>query len=205
MLKGLGLGKKQPTSTMLQLPQFTCVGATTLSGLDSDPLRSRFVQCLTLEPYSDEALRQIILDASAKMDFDITTEIAMEVARRSRSTARTAIANLRWLYEYCGGTGSEPDATAIMEAFDLKEINPDGLTKVDMSYLSALVEAGEPLGLSTLAASTGESEETLAQAIEPFLIRKGFIRKGPRGRVATAKAIELADGKSTQTAEGSAS
>ena len=92
MLKGLGLGKKQPTSTMLQLPQFTCVGATTLSGLVSAPLRSRFVQCLTLEPYSDEALRQIILDASAKMDFDITTENAMKVDRHYRSTARTAIA-----------------------------------------------------------------------------------------------------------------
>lgn len=204
MLKGLGLGKKQPTSTMVKLPQFTCVGATTLSGLVSDPLRSRFVQCLSLELYSDEELRHIILDASAKMDFDITPEIAMEVARRSRSTARTAIANLRWLYEYCGGTGSEPDATAIKDAFDLKEINPDGLTKVDMAYLAALVEAGEPLGLSTLAASTGESEETLAQAIEPFLLRKGYIRKGPRGRVATVKAMELADGKSTQTAEGRA-
>jgi Holliday junction DNA helicase RuvB len=204
MLKGLGLGKKQPTSTMVKLPQFTCVGATTLSGLVSDPLRSRFVQCLSLEAYSDEELRHIILDASAKMDFAITPEIAMEVARRSRSTARTAIANLRWLYEYCGGTGSEPDATAIKDAFDLKEISPEGLTKVDMAYLTALVESGEPLGLSTLAACTGESEETLAQAIEPFLIRKGFIRKGPRGRISTAKAMELADGKSTQTAEGRA-
>lgn len=68
-----------------------------------------------------------------------------------------------------------------------------------MAYLSALVEAGEPLGLSTLAASTGESEETLAQAIEPFLLRRGYIRKGPRGRVASAKAIEMLNGK-TQAA-----
>lgn len=201
MLKGLGLGKKQTTSTMVKLPQFTCVGATTLSGLVSDPLRSRFVQCLTLEPYSDEELKQIIVDTATKMDFDITPEIAMEVARRSRSTARTAIANIRWLSEFCEGTGASPDASSIKEAFDdLKEITQEGLTKVDMSYLSALIEAGEPLGLSTLAASTGESEETLAQAIEPFLIRKGFIRKGPRGRVATAKAMELADGKTTQAA-----
>ena len=64
-----------------------------------------------------------------------------------------------------------------------------------MAYLSALVVAGEPLGLSTLAASTGESEETLAQAIEPFLIRKGYVRKGPRGRVATARAVGLVNGR----------
>ena len=193
LMKSLGMGGKgQPTTTMVQLPPFTCIGATTLSGLVSDPLRSRFVQCLTLEPYSDDELMRIILDAAGKMNFPITNNVAMEVARRSRSTARTAIANLRWLSEYCGGTGVDPDSAAIKEAFDLKEINSDGLTKVDMSYLSALVEAGEPLGLSTLAASTGESEDTLAQAIEPFLIRKGYVRKGPRGRLATGKAIELA-------------
>ena len=108
--------------------------------------------------------------------------------------------NLRWLSEYCEGTGSKPSLPSIDEAFSLKEISPEGLTKVDVAYLSALVEAGEPLGLSTLAASTGESEETLAQAIEPFLIRKGYLRKGPRGRVATAKTVELANGKATRAA-----
>ena len=191
MLKGLGLGKKQPTISTVQLPPFTCIGATTLSGLVSDPLRSRFVQALTLEPYNNEELMRIILNTAAKMGFAIPEDIAMEIARRSRSTARTAIANLKWLAEYCDGVGIPPNETAIRDAFDLKEISPDGLTKVDMSYLSALVEAGEPLGLSTLAAATGESEETLAQVIEPFLIRNGFVRKGPRGRVATGKATEL--------------
>ena len=195
MMKGLGLGKKEPKTTMVELPPFSCIGATTLSGLVSDPLRSRFVQCLTLEPYSDEELTRIVVDAAGKMGFKIVEEIAVEVARRSRATARTAIANLKWLAEYCDGVGASPDATTIRAAFDLKEISPDGLTKVDMSYLSALVEAGEPLGLSTLAAATGESEETIAQAIEPFLIRKGYVRKGPRGRIATGKTVEMVSGK----------
>ena len=185
---------------MFQLPPFTCIGATTLSGLVSDPLRSRFVQCLTLEPYSNEELQAIVMDAAGKMGFSIAKGIAMEVARRSRSTARNAIMNLRWLAEFCEGTGSKPGPASIDEAFSLKEIDPNGLAKVDMAYLSALVEAGEPLGLSTLAASTGESEETLAQAIEPFLIRKGYLRKGPRGRVATGKAMELANWKATRVA-----
>lgn len=199
MMKGLGLGKKQPTISLVQLPPFTCIGATTLSGLISDPLRSRFIQSLTLEPYSDEELSVIVANAAAKIGFQISREIAFEVARRSRSTARTAIANVRWLYEYCAGTESMPDTTTVDEAFALKEINPDGLTKIDMAYLSVLVEAGEPLGLSTLSSSVSENEQTLAQVIEPFLIRKGFIRKGPRGRIATAKAIEMINGK-TQAA-----
>jgi Holliday junction DNA helicase RuvB len=173
--------------------------ATTLSGLVSDPLRSRFVQTLTLEPYTDDELARIVTNAAAKMQFRISDGIAFEVARRSRATARTAIANVRWLSEYCAGTGSKPDARTLAEAFELKEITPEGLTKVDMAYLSALVEAGEPLGLATLAASTGESQETLAQVIEPFLLRKGYVRKGPRGRVASAKAVEMLNGK-TQAA-----
>ena len=200
LMKSLGMGKQNSTTTMVQLPPFTCVGATTLSGLVSDPLRSRFVQVLQLEPYSDEELQTIVMDAARKMGFSIVKSVALEVAKRSRSTARTAIMNLRWLAEFCEGTGSKPGLASINEAFSLKEIDPNGLTKVDMTYLSALVEAGEPLGLSTLAASTGESEETLAQAIEPFLIRKGYVRKGPRGRMATGKAMELANGKATQVA-----
>ena len=194
MMKGLGLGKKEPKATMVELPKFTCIAATTLSGLVSDPLRSRFVQCLTLEVYADDELARIILNAATKMNFALPETIAFEIARRSRATARIAIANLKWFAEYCDGVGTPPNETAIRDAFDLKEISPDGLTKVDMSYLSALVDAGE-LGLSTLAAATGESEETLAQVIEPFLIRKGFMRKGPRGRVATAKTIEMVNGK----------
>ncbi len=197
LMKSLGMGKREQTTTMVQLPPFTCIGATTLSGLVSDPLRSRFVQCLTLEPYSDQDLTTIVLNAAGKMGFSITKVLAMEVAKRSRSTARNAISNLRWLSEYCAGTGSAPDAAAIDEAFSLKEISPEGLTKVDMAYLATLVEAGEPLGLSTLASSVGESEETLAQAIEPFLIRKGFVRKGPRGRVAAAKAVGLITGNAS--------
>jgi Holliday junction DNA helicase RuvB len=195
LLKGLGLGRKQPTIGTFQLPPFTCIGATTLSGLVSDPLRSRFVQALTLEPYSDGELARIVSNAAARMQFKVNEGIALEVARRSRATARTAIANVRWLSEYCAGTGSKPDLRTVADAFELKEITPEGLTKVDMSYLSALVEAGEPLGLSTLAAATGEGEETLAQAIEPFLLRMGLIRKGPRGRIATAKAADVVNGR----------
>ena len=203
IMKGLGMGKKQPTITMVKLPPFTCVGATTLTGLISDPLRSRFAQCLTLEPYTDDELALIILNASTKMCFNLNSGFALEIARRSRGTARTALANLKWLSDYCGGMGIPPSITAIQEAFSLKEITPEGLTKIDISYLSSLVEAGEPLGLSTLSASIDESQETLAQAIEPFLLRKGYVRKTGRGRVATQKAIDLITKEIQCTTNGS--
>lgn len=192
---GIGGGKSQPTTAMFELPPFTCIGATTLSGLVSDPLRSRFVQILQLEPYSDAELQTIVMNAAAGMKFDISPVVALEIAMRSRATARTAIGNLRWFAEYCEGTGSKPDLPAIGDAYELKEVDANGLTKLDRSYLSVLVEAGTPLGVSTLASSIGEGEDNLLQTIEPFLIRKGYVRKTGRGRIATAKAVELVNGK----------
>ncbi len=196
LMKSLGIGgKSQPTTAMVELPPFTCIGATTLSGLVSDPLRSRFVQALQLEPYSDEDLQKIVQNAAVSMQFDIAPSVALEIAVRSRATARTAIGNLRWFNEYCEGTESKPDIAAIGEAFALKDVDNNGLTKLDRAYLAILAEATVPLGISTLASAVGENEDNLLQAIEPFLIRKGYVRKTGRGRVATSKAIELVTGR----------
>jgi len=200
LMKSLGMGKKNPTTVMVDLPPFTCIACTTLSGLVSDPLRSRFVQCLTLEPYSDDELTRIILIAASKMEFPMANEIAMEVAKRSRATARNAIMNLRWFAEYCEGTEVNPGKEAIEAAFALKDIDPNGLTKVDRNYISVLTEAGTPLGVATIAASVLENEETLLLAIEPFLLRGGWIRKTARGRVATQKAFDLVNGKEATNA-----
>ena len=78
-------------------------------------------------------------------------------------------------------------------------MDANGLTKLDRAYLAVLVEAGAPLGVSTLAASVGEGEDNLLQAVEPFLIRKGFVHKTARGRVATQKAIELVTARNEGT------
>lgn len=199
LMKSLGIGKgggkNQSTTAMVDLAPFTCIGATTLSGLVSDPLRSRFVQVLQLEPYSDQELQTIVLNAAAGMNFGVPPVVAMEIAMRSRATARTAIGNLRWFSEFCAGTGSQPDLASIGEAYALKEIDCNGLTRLDCSYLAILVEAGVPLGISTLASATGEGEDNLLQTVEPFLIRMGFVRKTARGRVATQKAVDLVNSK----------
>ncbi|MFZ4394586.1 MAG: Holliday junction DNA helicase RuvB C-terminal domain-containing protein, partial [Kiritimatiellia bacterium] len=89
------------------------------------------------------------------------------------------------------GTEVAPDLSAIEGAFALKEVDANGLTKLDRAYLAILVEAGSPLGVSTLASAVGEDEDNLLQTIEPFLIRKGFVHKTARGRVATQRAIDL--------------
>jgi Holliday junction DNA helicase RuvB len=200
LLKSLGMASPKQTVEMRELPPFTMIGATTLSGLVSDPLRSRFVQILQLDPYSDLELQTIILKASTNMKFDIPPVVAMEIAMRSRSTARTAIGNLKWFAEFCEGTGVAPNLAAIGEAFELKNVDAHGLNKLDRSYLSVLVEAGMPLGISTLASSIGEGEDNLLQTIEPFLIRKGYVCKTGRGRIATAKAVELINGKEAANA-----
>jgi len=188
LMKQLGMAASKPTVQMLELPTFTVVGATTLSGLVSDPLRSRFVQHVGLEPYGDEDLRRIVMAASEKLDSPHSPEVALRIAWRSRQTARVAISHLRWFAEYCEATDSLPNIEALDEAFALRDVDEEGLTKLDLKYLSALVEAGCPLGLATLAAQLNESPQTISQAVEPFLIRKGFVRKGPRGRVALPKA-----------------
>ena len=196
LMKSLGMGGKgQPTTSIVKLPPFTCIGATTLSGLVSDPLRSRFSVTLQLEPYTDQELQTIVLNGSTAMKFDIPPVVAMEIAMRSRSTARTAIGNLKWFAEFCEGTGSHPDLSAIGAAFELKEVDANGLSKLDRAYLAVLVDSGVPLGVSTLASSVGEGEDNLLQTVEPFLIRKGYVRKTGRGRIATAKAVELVNGK----------
>ena len=130
-----------------------------------------------------------------KSEFNIAPSVALESAVRSRATARTAIGNLRWFNEYCEGTESKPDKAAIGEAFALKDVDCNGLTKLDRAYLAILSEATSPLGISTIESAVGENEDNLLQAIEPFLIRKGYVRKTGRGRVATPKAIELITGR----------
>jgi holliday junction DNA helicase RuvB len=193
LMKTLGMARPNPTVITYELPDFCLIGASTLSGLVSAPLRSRFVQTLTLDPYSDGELKRIILNAAKAQSFPLSACGALQVARRSRSCARTAIQNLRWLTEYCMGNndGNAAADDSIDEAFALKDIDEQGLTKLDRSYLRILVEAAKPVGVSTLAMALGESEETVERMIEPFLFQRGYIRKGAKGRTAERKAFDL--------------
>lgn len=183
LMKAIGAGSSASRAVSLRLPQFTLVGATTLAGLVSAPLRSRFVTSLTLEPYSIEDLTEIVTAAATKMSFPVHRHIAVELAKRSRNTARLAVGHLMWFREFCFGHDENPTLDAVKSAFALKGIDDNGLTKQDRQYLSLLVNANAPVGLGSLAASMNESVQTLEQSVEPFLMREGYIRRGTRGRI----------------------
>jgi len=189
-MRALGVQAK-PNTEMIALPPFTLLGASTMAGLVSAPLRSRFAHELILEPYSLDDLTRIVLRASMAMGIELNLGVAMEVAKRSRSTARIAVGHLRWLVEYASGLGVEPDLNAVQEAFAMRDVDACGLTGQDRRYLSMLIQADQPVGLSSVAAALNETVETIEQAMEPHLIREGLIRSAPRGRVATERAREM--------------
>ena len=189
-MKALGVQAK-PATEMVALPPFTLLGASTMSGLVSSPLRSRFAHELILEPYGHDDLARIVLRASRAMGVELNPGIAMEVARRSRSTARIAVGHLRWLIEYSSGLGVAPDFNAVQDAFAMRDVDACGLTGQDRRYLEMLIQAGQPLGLASVSAALNETVETIEQAMEPHLIREGLLRRAPRGRVATERAREM--------------
>lgn len=189
-MKSLGVQAK-PATEMVALPPFTLLGASTMSGLVSAPLRSRFAHELTLEPYGLDDLTRIVLRAGRAMGHELNLGVAMEVAKRSRSTARIAIGHLRWLVEYASGLGVEPDLVAVRDAFAMRDVDACGLTGQDRRYLQMLIRADQPVGLASVAAALNETVETIEHQMEPHLMREGLIRRAPRGRVATERAREF--------------
>jgi len=191
LVKQLGIhGSKKAVRTH-HLPPFTLVGATTLLGLCTAPLRSRFRQIIELEPYTDADLARIVCSAAGKLDFVLHVDIAAEIARRSRGTARTAINHLQWYRDYVQADGGIPTMEALGIAFKMKGIDGQGLTRTDRDYLKRLLESDEPLGIETLATMLNESVETIEESIEPFLLRQGLIQRTPRGRIVTETGKQL--------------
>jgi Holliday junction DNA helicase RuvB len=191
LMKQLGIRSGDKSRKTHQLPAFTLIGATTLLGLTTAPLRSRFRQIIELEPYRDEDLREIVMNAATKLTFDLSEEVAHQIAVRSRGTARTAMTNLMWYRDYVQADGGIATMDALNAAFELRGIDCNGMTRTDREYLKRLIEADEPMGVETMASAIGESVETLEESVEPYLLRQGFISRTPRGRVATKRIQEL--------------
>ena len=200
LLKQLGVKLKEKTKKTHRLPPFTLVGATTLQGLVSPPLRSRFSQTLNLETYSDIDLKRIVAGVAGKLNFEVTDEALAEVATRSRGTARIAVSNFHWLRDYVEASDLKPTRATAIEAFDVKGIDGNGLTGGDRAYLSRLIRSGDAVGVETLASMLGESVETLEQSVEPYLLSQGLIERTPRGRTATDKAVLILNGQETKEA-----
>lgn len=190
----LVIGKGPSAHTIrLDLPRFTLVGATTRAGLITGPLRSRFELAERLEYYPPSDLEQIVDRSARILAVSIDQEGASEIARRSRGTPRIANRLLRRVRDFAqvraDGTVDGDVARAALELFRVDE---KGLDKVDGAILEALIARfnGGPVGLSTLAVTVSEEPDTIEDVYEPFLMQLGFIRRTPRGRVATKAAYE---------------
>jgi holliday junction DNA helicase RuvB len=188
LMRQIGVQHGEKSVTAHRLPPFTLVAATTMAGLCSAPLRSRFRQVLELQPYTEVELREILKSAGARLGFELDPGIALEIARRSRGTARIAINNLLWYRDVVQGDGGMATMELLNVAFEMNGIDCQGLTQTEREVLRKLIEADDAVGVETLATAIGESAETLTESIEPHLLRQGFIQRTPRGRVATNKA-----------------
>ncbi len=175
-------------SVQLTLSPFTLIGATTRSGLLTAPLRARFGINCHLEYYDHEVLEGIIKRSARLLNVPINDDAAREIALRSRGTPRVANSLLRRVRDFAQVMGSGKIDTEIAR-YALKALNIDtyGLDEVDHKLLSTIIDkfGGGPVGLSTLAAALNEDAGTIEEVYEPFLIKEGFIKRTPRGRVAT--------------------
>ncbi|HZD79684.1 MAG TPA: Holliday junction branch migration DNA helicase RuvB [Actinomycetota bacterium] len=178
-------------SIRLDLPRFTLVGATTRPGRITLPLRERFGFSPRLDYYSAQDLAKIVRRSAGILQVAVEPDGADEIARRSRGTPRVANRLLRRVRDFAevrhDGTITGDVARAGLALFEVDEL---GLDKVDVAILSAVVEkfGGGPVGLSTLAAAVGEETDTVEDVYEPYLLQLGFLKRTPRGRVATERA-----------------
>ena len=187
---GKGAGAR---SIRLDLPKFTLVGATTRAGMLTAPLRDRFGVVHHLEFYTVPELRTIIMNSAAVLGVEIDEAGAMELARRSRGTPRLANRLLKRVRDFAQVKYDGVITKAVADfALDLLDVDKYGLDHIDRNILLTMIEKfqGGPVGLDTLAASTGEDATTIEDVYEPYFLQLGFIMRTPRGRVAAPAAYE---------------
>jgi Holliday junction DNA helicase RuvB len=183
----MGEGAAARTLT-LDLPPFTLVGATTRTGLLTTPLRDRFGLTFRLDYYEDDELGSIVHRSARILGVEIAADATEEIARRARGTPRIANRILRRVRDVAEVRHRGAITTEIArEALVLLEIDEEGLDREARELLRtiALKFDGGPVGLSTLAASLGEEQETIEDVYEPYLLQLGYIQRTPRGRTIT--------------------
>ncbi|MFT6146972.1 MAG: Holliday junction DNA helicase RuvB [Myxococcota bacterium] len=180
-------------SLKVPLQPFTLVAATTRSGMLTAPLRARFGIHATFDFYSAAELAIIITASAERMGVVITPDGCRELARRSRGTPRIANRMLRRVRDFAEVQGDGTiDADITRTSLQRLEVDTLGLDNMDRRILEAIAItfSGGPVGLGTLAASIGESRDTIEETYEPFLIQLGFLQRTPRGRVVTPRGRE---------------
>lgn len=188
------IGKGPSARTLrLDLPQFTIIGATTRIGLLSAPLRDRFGVVHRLNFYSPKELEVIIKKGAVKLKTSIDNESIKEISKRARGTPRIALKLLKRVRDYAQvhGDGKITKEITVM-ALEMLEVDSVGLDNNDVRYLKALIQkhSGGPVGVETMASTISEDISTIEDVIEPYLMQIGFVKRSPRGRVATKAAYD---------------
>ena len=187
---GQGAGARVVT---FDLPAFTLIGATTRAGLLTTPLRDRFGVTHRLDLYEERDLATIVERSAGILGVTIDERGARAIARRSRGTPRVANRLLKRVRDYAEVRGAGTiDEDVAVSALDLLEVDEAGLDRLDREILRAICEKfdGGPVGLSTLAVAVAEEADTIEDVYEPYLLQRGFIKRTPRGRVATQAAYD---------------
>lgn len=180
-------------SIRLDLPKFTLIGATTRIGMLSSPLRDRFGVLCSMEYYTDEQLKEIIIRSAEILGCHLTEEGAFEIAKRSRGTPRIANRLLKRVRDFAEVLyDNEITEEAAKKSLEILEVDGEGFDRIDNKILEAIIDNfnGGPVGIETLAYFVGEELDTIEDVYEPYLLQKGFIVRTPRGRMATDKAYK---------------
>ncbi len=175
----------------IPLQPFTLIGATTRAGLLSSPLRDRFQIRQHLDFYSDEELTEIVFRSAGKLLVQIEPAAAEEIARRSRGTPRAANNLLRWVRDYSTSKSDGRITRSItLDAMEMDGIDSLGLDRQDRKYLDTIITiyAGGPVGVEAIAHTLNTATDTLADEVEPFLLRIGLVTRTTRGRMITPQA-----------------
>jgi Holliday junction DNA helicase RuvB len=175
-------------SVRIDLPPFTLIGATTRTGLLSNPLRDRFGIDLRLNFYSHDDLADIIARSARILGIPIDRAGAAALAESSRGTPRIANRLLKRARDFATSAGANLiDGDIIKTALFQLDIDGRGLDAIDREYMSAIARhyAGGPVGIENLSAILSEPSDTIEDVIEPYLMQQGFIQRTPRGRILT--------------------
>jgi Holliday junction DNA helicase RuvB len=180
-------------SVKLDLKPFTLIGATTRAGMLTNPLRDRFGIVSRLEFYTHTELEKIILRSANLLNAPITSDGAVEIAKRARGTPRIANRLLRRVRDYAQVKGDGTISSDIADrALKMLDVDPVGFDVMDRKLLEAILHkfSGGPVGVDNLASAIGEERDTIEDVIEPYLIQQGYLQRTPRGRIATRLSYE---------------
>jgi Holliday junction DNA helicase RuvB len=185
------IGQGASARTMqIQIAPFTLIGATTRSGLLSNPLRDRFMAHLHFDFYQHDELAEIVKNNSKKLNIDMAQDALKLIAACSRGTPRIANRILRRVRDFSLVKGeSKISKESVEKSLGLMEIDHFGLDRMDRKILQVIEEyyKGGPVGIETLCATLSEDRMTIEDVYEPYLLKEGFLLRTPRGREISQK------------------